>query len=136
MATTPLVSDSSQLHLLAERLRSWRSSRPRGQRIPAALWLAATDVARAHGLHATAAALKLNYYHLQRRLSGGSGPRKPSVAPPGFVELVAPARPVAPSEPGTLELIQRSGARLTLRLPDARPKDLLPIVQLWLRQGS
>jgi hypothetical protein len=35
---------------------------------------------------------------------------------------------------GTIELVQGSGARLILRLPDARAKDLLPVVRLFLRR--
>jgi hypothetical protein len=39
-------------------------------------------------------------------------------------------------ERGTLELVEASGARLTLRFPDAGPGDFLPLVQLFLRRRA
>ena len=39
-------------------------------------------------------------------------------------------------EPGTVELVQASGARLILHLPEAKAKELLPVVQLFLRQRA
>jgi hypothetical protein len=138
MATTSTTSriKSSQLQLLAQRLKAWRRTRTRGQRIPEELWKAAADLARVHGLNPTAVALKLDYYGLQRRFSGGRGQRKRRVRPSPFVEVAPPALPPGVGEGGTLELVQVSGARLTLRLPNASPKDLLPVVQLFLRHRS
>jgi hypothetical protein len=88
------------------------------------------------GLHPTAAALKLNYYGLQRRLMGGRVQRKGRDTPAPFVELAPPVMPCGLDERGTVEMIQASGARLTLRLPNASPKDLLPLVHLFLRHRS
>ena len=134
-ARTPRT-DSPQFHWLAERLKAWRATRTHGQRIPEDLWKAAADLARLHGLNPTAAALKLNYYGLERRLSGGRGPRKRPLLPTPFVEL--PSLALAPDlgQRGTLELVRASGARLTLRLPNASPKDLLPVVQMFLRHRA
>ena len=117
---------------LAERLNHWRRTRCRGQRIPEELWSAATALARHHGLAPTASALKLNYYDLQRRLGGK--PSKPRARPaaPAFVELPALA-PATARETGTVELIRSNGSRLTLRLPTARTRDLLPLVNAFLR---
>jgi hypothetical protein len=134
MATTTLHTVSPQLQPLAQRMKVWRATRTRGQRIPKELWIAATELARVHGLNHTAATLKLNYYGLQRRLSSGPLQRKLRVPPPAFVELAAPSLPTNLDDHGTLELVQASGARLTLRLPNASLKDLLPVVQLFLRQ--
>jgi hypothetical protein len=138
MATTSTTSGtkSSQLQPLAQRLKAWRSTRTRGQRIPEELWKAAADLAHVHGLNPTATALRLDYYGLNRRFSGGRVQRKRRVPPPAFVELAPPALPSGVGEGGTLELVQVSGARLTLRLPNASPKDLLPVVQLFLRHRS
>jgi hypothetical protein len=133
MATTTLFHDSPQLQPLARRLTAWRATRTRGQRIPEELWIAAADVARVHGLNRTAAALKLNYYGLQRHLSRGKARPKRGLPPPTFVELAPPALPARLEEHGAIEWVQASGARLTLRLPNASPKELLPILQLFLR---
>jgi len=138
MATTLTTSrsDSPPIHPLVQRLKAWRSTRIRGQRIPEELWKAAVDLARVHGLHPTAAALKLNYYGLQRRLLGGRVQRKRRVTSAPFVELAPPAMPCGLDERGTLEMVKASGARLSLRLPHASPKDLLPLVHLFLRHRS
>ena len=116
---------------LAERLSHWRGNRRRGERIPEELWRAATALARLHGLAATATALKLSYYDLQRRL-GLRRKAKPPSSPPAFVELPALA-PATARDGGTVELIRSNGSRLTLRLPTARARDLLPLVKAFLR---
>ena len=136
MATTsptPRRDPSQQLQALAQRLKAWRARRTPGQRIPEELWKAAAQVARVHGLSRTASALKLAYYDLQRRVpDAGVRPRR-AICPTSFVQLAAPAWPVGTAESGTLELTQACGAQLTLRLPNASPKDLVPLVQLFLR---
>ena len=123
-----------QLQPLTQRLKAWRATRTPGQRIPEELWKAAADLARVHGLNRTAAALRLSYYDLQRRVSGAGVPRGRRVTPVSFVQLAPPALPPVPD--GTLELVQASGARLTLRLPHASPEVLLPMVRLFLRHRS
>ena len=116
---------------LAERLNRWRSTRGRGQRIPEELWKAATTLARVHGLCPTSTALKLNYYDLQRRLGGPRRKSKSASELPTFVEL--PTVPSAKPDPGTVELIRSNGSRLTLRLPNPKSRDLLPLVHAFLR---
>jgi len=136
MATTSTKSriDFPQLQPLVQRLKAWRATRVPGQRIPEELWQAAAELARVHGLSRTATALQLSYYDLQRRLSGGRVPRRRRVPVTHFVELAPPTAPAGLPEQGTLEVVQASGARLTLRLPNASPKELLPMVHLFLRR--
>lgn len=138
MATTSTIprTEPPQLQPLAQRLKAWRAARTPGQRIPEDLWKAAADLARVHGLNPTAAALKLSYYDLQRRLSGVRVQRRPRVPAAPFVELAPPASPFGQSEHGTLELVQASGARLTLRLPNASPRDFLALVHQFLCHRS
>lgn len=119
------------LHALAERLETWRASRSIGQRIPEELWQEAVRLAQVHGLSATSTALKLYYYGLQRRM-GQSRRCSPKAQPTTFVELATPI--ISTADHGTLELHSPSGSRLTLRLPQARAKELLPLVGLFLRQ--
>lgn len=122
------------LQPLTQRFKTWRTARRRGQRIPEELWQAATGLARIHGLNPTVAALKLNYYDLQRRLQADRTPRRRRG--PLFVEL--PPVPVASGggERGTVELVRACGARLILRLADVGPNELLPLVRLFLRQSA
>ena len=50
-----------------ERFEAWRQSRSNRSRIPAALWIAASELARRHGVHRVARALGLNDTALQQR---------------------------------------------------------------------
>jgi len=134
-STTPRTR-SSQLQALAQRLTAWRAARTPGQRIPDQLWRAAADLARVHGLSRTAAALKLSYYDLKRRLVAGRIQRRRRVTPAPFVEVASPAWAPGLGEHGTVELVQASGARLILRLPNASASDLLALVPLFLRHRS
>jgi hypothetical protein len=138
MATTSTVlrTEPPQLQPLAQRLNAWRAARARGQRIPDELWKAAADLARVHGLSRTAAALKLSYYDLERRLLAGRIQRRRRLTPAPFVEVALSALAPGLGEVGTLELVQASGARLTLRLPSASASDLLGLVHLFLRHRS
>jgi hypothetical protein len=136
MKTTPNPSESffsaaDPFAELSARLMSWRKSRLRGQRIPEVLWKAATEVARVEGICRTSTALHLNYYDLQRRMDGAPA-RGRARCTPAFVELPAVASR-APADPGTVELIRPNGWRLTLRLPGARARELLPVVSAFLR---
>jgi hypothetical protein len=132
--STNQPKDAAALSELAERLREWRESRPRGQRIPEELWKAATDLGRIHGVSPTASALKVNFLQLQQRLLAGGFGRGKGPARPAFIELPPAASPPDQSERGTLEVVQASGARLTLRLPHATAKELQPLVHLFLRE--
>jgi len=138
MATTSTTprTEPPQLQPLAQRLNAWRAARTRGQRIPDELWKAAADLARVHGLSRTAAALKLSYYDLKRRLLAGRIQRRRRLTPAPFVEVAPPALAPGLGEVGTVELVQASGARLTLRLPNARASDLLALVHLFLSHRS
>jgi hypothetical protein len=122
------------MQLLAQRLNAWRADPTRSQRIPEDLWKAAADLARVHGLSRTATELRLNYCQLRGRVSevGGIGRPEPT---PQFVELAAPMPSAEVGQHGTLELVQAWG-RLTLRLPHASPRELLPIIELFVRRRS
>ena len=138
MATTPLLPKNVnplQLQAVARRLNAWRARRQRGQRIPEEIWNSAVSLARVHGLNPTTAALKLNYYDLQRRLGVAPVRRPRPPAQSNFIELAPPSAPSL-CEGDTLELVRASGSRVILRLAHANPKDLRPLVQLFLRQRS
>lgn len=115
---------------VAERLGVWRTTRPKGQRIPQELWKAAGGLARVHGVSPISSALGLHYYDLRQHAFPEKGTPIPSQ--PAFVELTRPAMAATP-ESWTLELHQPSGSKLTLRLPHATAKELLPLVQTFLR---
>jgi hypothetical protein len=71
-----------------------RSSRPHRTKLPEALWQAAVELAREHGLHPVAHPLRLDYMGLKRRLEELPALQKKAAAP-AFVELIA-------SQPATM----------------------------------
>ena len=94
------------------RLKRWRSTQTRRAPIPESLWTAAAELAREHGINATAKVLHLEYGKLKQRAKvvgvvkgrvakakapAASSRRAGPFAPPRFVELMAP-RPGSPSE--------------------------------------
>jgi hypothetical protein len=72
---------------LQRQLEEFRSSHPHRTRLPEALWQAAVELARQHGLYPIAHPLRLDYMQLKKRLGGVvKAPRK--AAAPAFVELI------------------------------------------------
>lgn len=117
---------------LAGQLRLWRTSPQHGRRIPEALWGAATRLARTYGVRRISAALKLSYADLQRRARGAGASRTGRRGQPTFIQLPAPALGIGLDQQGTVEVVHHSGSRLILRLPDAKPDELLALVQVFL----
>ena len=134
--TSGTYSPQLQLRTLAQRLKVWRRTRRAGQPIPDELWNAAVNLAHAQGLSPTARALGLSYGDLRRRVLGQCARAGLERIPAGFVELAAPTAGSSLEQRGTLELTHRSGARLSIHLPNARPRDWLGLVRLFLRQRS
>jgi hypothetical protein len=135
MTTTTTFTDETpppELFKLARGLERWRASAQRGRRIPEDLWDMAARLARTYGVSRISAVLKLSYSDLQRRAQGVSSTQ--TQAPPTFVELPAPKGSAGLSAQGTIEVVHPCGARLILRLADAKPDDLLPLVRTFLGQ--
>ncbi len=132
-ATLPQSNNRPGLQHLARRLSVWRARRSPGQRIPDVLWRGAADLARIRGVSAVAAALKLDYYDLQRRLRAGRSGGTGRSSKPTFVEVAPAAAPLGGGQGGTLELVHPCGTRLILRLPQAGVRDWVPLVERFLR---
>lgn len=94
MGRRKLGKVGADLSLAAERLGQWRQLRKRGERIPAALWGQAVELASRYGVNHTARALGLGYYQLKKRVkqktSLPTGPRE-SGSHVRFEELPASA---------------------------------------------
>jgi hypothetical protein len=74
----------------------WRKSHAGRMPIPEALWAAAAELAREHGVYRTAKLLRLDYGKL-KRLAAWPSPAAPTAAPPAapapaVAELLAPGR--------------------------------------------
>jgi len=121
-----------ELGQLRERFEQWRQQkRDRRQRIPSALWDAAAGQARQRGVCLVARTLRLDYLRLKKRASSVPQQQRSSSMP--FVECLLPG-PAAASE-NVIELINRQGARMILRLPASSHHDWLEWAQLFWRQA-
>lgn len=85
------------------RLVAWRKSRKPKSRIPEPLWALAVELADKHGLHPTAAALRLDYYSLKKRVEQARPPD------PAFIE-VGPAPPATTGGGGECVIELEDGA--------------------------
>jgi len=93
------------------RLERWRKQRTGRARIPEALWAAAVDLAREHGVNRVSRVLGLEFNHLKRLAESGGPTVRKRRALPAFVELIAPQTAVAPTC-----MIELEGQRGSLRI--------------------
>jgi len=93
------------------RLERWRRQRTGRARIPEALWAAAGELAREHGVNQVSRVLGLEFNHLKRIAEPGGPTVRKRRAMPAFVELIAPQAAVAPTC-----IIELEGQRGTLRI--------------------
>ena len=106
----------------------WRLGRIARSRIPDRLWQIAVTVAVVHGVARTAAALRLDYYALKRRLAERRSPvgdTGDSIPSPAFVEL-APG-PLPSLGPCLVEFSDGTGFTLRVQLPAGQVPDLVAL---------
>jgi hypothetical protein len=92
------------------RLQRWRSKRAGRERIPDALWAAAGELAREHGVNQVSRALHLEFKHLRRASETGAVNGRKQ-ARPSFVELIA-----TPPSAGRECMLELEGAHGKLRI--------------------
>ena len=117
-------------------LTSWRQRRKHREPIPEPLWRAMVRLARRYGLSPVAQALRVNYTALKHHLvatatrqtsrSGGLGAE--------FVEVPMTACPTGSQ--WVIELEDRGGSKLTLRLAPSDSAAALALAQGLWRQRS
>ena len=115
-------------------LAAWRRRRRHREPIPEALWRAMVMLARDYGLSPVAQALNVNYTALKRHLVPYPTPIASAVGAkaPGFVEVPVSAWPADPSPQWVVELEDRRGSKLTLRLAQGDHAAALALAQgLW-----
>jgi len=119
-------------HLRA-RFEQWRQRNGLGhrRRIPADLWEEASVLARELGVFRVASTLQLDYATLKQR-AGDHLPQRPQHPPDPFVELTLPGPESGPQQ--VIELVNRQGARLTLRLHALESQALLDLAEVFLRK--
>ena len=117
-------------------LVAWRQRRKHREAIPDALWRAMVPLARVHGVSPVAQALRVNYTALKRHVLADPATHAGGTAtdPAGFVEVE-----MAPWSSGpqwVIELEDRLGAKLTLRLVHGDSTQVLVLAQgLWRQRA-
>ena len=107
-----------------------RSSHPLRARIPEALWLAAVELARQHGLNAAAHPLRLDYTGLKRRLADiPEVSEKKKARTPGFVELITPYA-MAGAE-CVIEFESQSSGKMRIQWKGSVAPDRSSLLRAW-----
>jgi hypothetical protein len=115
---------------LQRQLEQFRGSHPLRARIPEALWQAAVELARQHGLNAVAHPLRLDYMGLKRRLAEVREiPEKKKSRSPEFVELVAPYR--AAGAECMIEFESRGGGKMRIQWKGSGAPDWGSLLRAW-----
>ena len=115
---------------LQRQFEQFRSSHAHRTRIPEALWSAAVELARQHGLNAVAHPLRLDYMGLKRRMSEVAEiPEKKKARTPGFVELVAPY--AAAGAECVIEFELQSGGKMRIQWKGAGAPDWGSLLRAW-----
>ena len=113
---------------LQRELEEYRRLRPRRAKLPEAIWDAAAELAREHGVHAVAQALRLDYMGLKKRLGEVAG-RRPGKSKPVFVELIAP--PPAKYEEWLIEFESTRGDKMRIHWPVRTAPDWTALLRAW-----
>jgi len=123
--TLPIAEPILQLQ---RQLEQFRSTRPKRTKLPEALWQAAVELARQHGVYSVAHPLRLDYMRLKQRL-GGPPTRHKKAPKPSFVELVAPHS--AALEGCVIEFESSGGGKMRIQWKAAAPPDWASLLRAW-----
>jgi hypothetical protein len=125
---------TGELEQLRDRFEHWRQQNgPGRRRIPGDIWNEASVLARRHGVVKVAQTLRLDYATLKRK-AGVQTNRGNKQASMPFVELMMPG-PMVASE-SVVELTNRKGARMTIRLQPHNGKSMVELAEVFLRGGK
>ncbi|MGH9482813.1 MAG: hypothetical protein ACRD1L_12065 [Terriglobales bacterium] len=130
-AGTPAHADPlEQVH---RRFEGWRRTRERLSPIPEALWASAVGLAREHGLHKTAGALRLNYYTLKKHLESADGQAGGQEVKATVVELAPRAAAMCEF---IFELENARGAKMRIEFKGTDTPDLAILSRVFLNIAS
>jgi hypothetical protein len=122
---------ATEVETVRQRFAQWREQNLGRPPLPKALWSAAADLARRHGVNPIAQALGLNYYSLQERMESANGTeRQPPPQAPSFVELM----PWGAGLPEChLEVEHARGHKMKIQLKGTATHELATLAQLLWR---
>ena len=113
---------------LQRQLDQFRSTQPRRTKLPEALWQAAVELARQHGIYPVAHPLRLDYMGLKKRL-GGIPALGHKASKPTFVELTAPH--AAPLAEYAIDFECASGHKMRIQWKTSAPPDWASLMRAW-----
>lgn len=125
---------SGDLEQLRRRFDEFRAARSGRSRFPGALWAAAAEAAKRHGVNRTAQVLRLEYGGLRKRVENQAKPKAKSKKsePPSFLEFIAPgAKPVTNC---TVEVESAQGGKLRLELKALATTELVHLIRALMSQ--
>ncbi len=134
MRTRTISAPGSQLERVQRRFGLWRKTRKRCSPIPEMLWASAVELAREHGLHRTARALRLNHYSLKKRLPQFESPPCRSENKATFVELLPPG--ASGLSACTIEMENARGEKMKIYLQGLGSPDLAVLSNSFWRAAS
>ena len=114
---------------MQRELEEYRRSQPRRAKLPDSIWDAAATLAREHGVHAVAQALRLDYMGLKKRVGGEVASQRPANSKPVFVELIAPP-PTKPEE-CLIEFESTRGDKMRIHWPASIAPDWTALLRAW-----
>ena len=119
---------------LQDRFVQWRQQSGPGhrRRIPHGFWEDASVLARQQGVYKVARTLRLDYATLKKRVGANADRQHPPLTDP-FVELRMPDSEATAEN--VIELVNRQGARMTLRLPPSCRQTVVDLAEVFLRPG-
>jgi hypothetical protein len=124
-STTPIPGPIEQLQ---RQLDEFRSTQARRTKLPEALWQAAVDLARQHGVYSVAHPLRLDYTGLKKRFGGVPDSHKKATKP-AFVELIAD-HPVTMSE-CVIEFEFSLGSKMRIQWKGSAAPDWISLLRAW-----
>jgi hypothetical protein len=123
------ISIAEPIAQLQRQFDQFRSAQPHRARIPEALWQAAVELARQHGLYAVAHPLRLDYVGPKRRLAGDMEiSEKKKASSPGFVELIASHSGAAEC---VIEFESKSGGKMRIQWKGWGAPDWGSLLRAW-----
>lgn len=125
---------SEELGQVHGRFEQWRQQNGRRRiKIPELLWEAAANLVQTHGINRVAKTLRLDYNQLKERSGKKTGLKNNQSGFP-FVELMMPAAGVTQGK--VIELINREGSRMIVRLNDNSGQELASLAEVFLRPSK
>jgi hypothetical protein len=124
-STLPIPEPIVQLQ---RQLDQFRGTRPHRTRLPEALWQAAVELARQHGVYPVAQPLRLDDMGLKKRLGEVTSSKKKTTKP-AFVELIA-THPAAVSE-CVIEFESSIGSKIRIQWKGSAGPDWASLLRAW-----